>query len=151
MGCVCSFLAGHEDAGVVTGQKGTNTPKFVLKQGCGIWVGLERAEMFDLFPMLQSRRPARKQVLGPEIWERKETNEEQNISIRISQDCPGIWGDLVFLFFSPIRNDPQRTHKQNFDTRPVPGQSPKFVYVHMFFGLPRMQKIGVKKMLGSRK
>ena len=28
-GCVCSYMAGHEDAGVVTGQRGTNTPKFV--------------------------------------------------------------------------------------------------------------------------
>ena len=27
--CVCSYLAGHEDAGVVTGHIGTNTPKFV--------------------------------------------------------------------------------------------------------------------------
>ena len=28
-GCVCSYMAGHEDAGVVTGHIGTNTPKFV--------------------------------------------------------------------------------------------------------------------------
>ena len=28
-GCVCSYMAGHEDAGVVTGDIGTNTPKFV--------------------------------------------------------------------------------------------------------------------------
>ena len=28
-GCVCSCMAGHEDAGVVTGHMGTNTPKFV--------------------------------------------------------------------------------------------------------------------------
>ena len=26
-GCVCSYVAGHEDAGVVTGHIGTNTPK----------------------------------------------------------------------------------------------------------------------------
>ena len=28
-GCVCSYMAGHEDVGVVTGHTGTNTPKFV--------------------------------------------------------------------------------------------------------------------------
>ena len=28
-GSVCSYMAGHEDAGVVTGHTGTNTPKFV--------------------------------------------------------------------------------------------------------------------------
>ena len=28
-GCVCSYMAGHEDIGVVTGHIGTNTPKFV--------------------------------------------------------------------------------------------------------------------------
>ena len=28
-GCVCSCMAGHEDAGVVTGHTGTNTAKFV--------------------------------------------------------------------------------------------------------------------------
>ena len=28
-GCVCSYMASHEDAGVVTGHIGTNTPKFV--------------------------------------------------------------------------------------------------------------------------
>ena len=27
-GCVCSYIAGREDAGVVTGHIGTNTPKF---------------------------------------------------------------------------------------------------------------------------
>ena len=36
-------------------------------------------------------------------------------------------------FFSPIRNDPKKTHKQLFGTHPVPGQSRKFVYVYVFF------------------
>ena len=57
-GCVrcCSYMAGHEDAGVVTGHIGTNTPKFVpprwgrlrfdpTQTGCAnSVVGLERAE-----------------------------------------------------------------------------------------------------------
>ena len=30
-GCVCSYMAGHEDAGVVTGHIGTNTPKLAEK------------------------------------------------------------------------------------------------------------------------
>ena len=29
LGCVCSYMAGHEDAWVVTDHTGTNTPKFV--------------------------------------------------------------------------------------------------------------------------
>ena len=36
-------------------------------------------------------------------------------------------------FFSPIRNDPKKTHKQLFGTHPVPGQSRNFVYVYVFF------------------
>ena len=33
-GCVCSYMAGHEDAGVMTGRLGTNTQKFVrLRRG----------------------------------------------------------------------------------------------------------------------
>ena len=35
-------------------------------------------------------------------------------------------------FFSPIRNDPKKTHKQNVGTHPVPGQSRKFVYVYVY-------------------
>ena len=32
--CVCSYMAGHEDAGVMTGHIGTNTPKFApCRQG----------------------------------------------------------------------------------------------------------------------
>ena len=46
---------------------------------------------------------------------------------------PGFGGGgfCLCVLFSPIRNDPQRTHKQLFDTRPVPGQSPKIVYVYV--------------------
>ena len=36
-------------------------------------------------------------------------------------------------FFSPIRNDPRKIHKQNVATRPILGQSRKFVYVYVFF------------------
>ena len=48
---------------------------------------------------------------------------------------PGFWGRTLFMcfFFSAIRNDPKRTHKQNFGTHPVPGQSRKFVYVYVSF------------------
>ena len=43
-------------------------------------------------------------------------------------------GNFVYVFFSPIGNDPKRkTHKQNFGTHPVPGQPRKFVYVYVFF------------------
>ena len=40
------------------------------------------------------------------------------------------------MFFLPLRNDPKKTHKQNFGTHPVPGQSRKFVYVYVFFLSP---------------
>ena len=36
-------------------------------------------------------------------------------------------------FFSPVRNDPKKTHTQLFGTHPVPGQSRKSVYVYVFF------------------
>ena len=47
----------------------------------------------------------------------------------------GFWGGFVYVFFSPTRNDPKKkkTHKQNFATHPVPGQSREFVYVYAFF------------------
>ena len=57
--CVCSYMAGHEDAGVVTGHIGTNTrPNLyplaggdrrltLLKRGCAnSVVGLELAEPY---------------------------------------------------------------------------------------------------------
>ena len=46
---------------------------------------------------------------------------------------PGFWGGFCYLFFSPTRNDPKKTHRQIFATNPVPGQSRKFVYVYVFF------------------
>ena len=62
-GCVCSYMAGHGDARVVTGHIGTNTPKFVpprwgrppfdrtqIKRGCAnSVVGLELAESSQAF------------------------------------------------------------------------------------------------------
>ena len=44
---------------------------------------------------------------------------------------PGFGGRFLYLFFSPMRNE--RTHKQNFATDLVLGQSHKFVYVYVFF------------------
>ena len=44
-------------------------------------------------------------------------------------------------FFSSIRNDSKKTHKQNFVTHPVPGQSHKFVCVYVFSS-------GVEKLTG---
>ena len=51
----------------------------------------------------------------------------------------GFWGGFCLcVFFSAIRNDPKKTHKQNFGTRPVPGQSRKCVYVYVFFLPPKI-------------
>ena len=47
---------------------------------------------------------------------------------------------MCFKNFSPIRNDPKKTHKQIFGTHPVPGQSREFVYVYVFSFPERVQK-----------
>ena len=52
------------------------------------------------------------------------------ISTGFSRD---FWGDFVYVFGSPIRNYPEKTHKQFFATHPDQGQSRKFVYVYVFF------------------
>ena len=52
---------------------------------------------------------------------------------------PGFLGGILFMcFFLPLRNDPKKTHKQNFGTHPIPGQSRKFVYVYVFFLSPNL-------------
>ena len=42
-------------------------------------------------------------------------------------------GGLCLCIFLPHMERPEKTHKQDFGTHPVPGQSRKFVYVHVFF------------------
>ena len=56
------------------------------------------------------------------------------------------------MFFSPIRNDPKKTHKQIFGTHPVPGQSRKFFYVCVFFlsliiSTPNLTGLAVEKII----
>ena len=49
-------------------------------------------------------------------------------------NVPGFGGEFCLcVFFSPIRNDLKKTHKHNFATRPILGQSHKLVYVFVFF------------------
>ena len=61
------------------------------------------------------------------------------LGAKLSRDCPGFLGGLCWCVFSPPKgttrkkNTHTHTHKQNFGTRPVPGQSRKFVYVYVFF------------------
>ena len=61
----------------------------------------------------------------------KEKTHKQNFHGII----PGLGGggQSVYVFFSPIGNDPKKTHKQLFGTHPVPGQSRTFVYFACFF------------------
>ena len=66
--------------------------------------------------------------LGSEKTHTKNQTRKQNFHGIL----PGFWGGFVYVFFSPTRNDPKKTHKQNFATRPIPGQSRKFVYVYVF-------------------
>ena len=47
---------------------------------------------------------------------------------------PGFWGDFVYVFFSPIRNDPKKTQKLNFGTHPVPDNPANlFMFMCSFF------------------
>ena len=64
------------------------------------------------------------------LWERKKEKTHKHNFLGLSRD---FGGDFVYVFFSPIRNDPKKTHKQIFGTHPVPGQSRKVVYVYVCF------------------
>ena len=49
---------------------------------------------------------------------------------------PGFFlGDFLYVFSLPHKDDPRKTHKQILATHPVPGQSPKFVYVYVLSSL----------------
>ena len=66
--------------------------------------------------------------------------------MNIFMGLPGFLGGggFVYVFFSPIRNDPPppKAHKQKFAIHPVPGQSRKYVYVNVFLLLPApLQKL----------
>ena len=50
------------------------------------------------------------------------------------------FGGFCLCVFLHHGNDPRKTHKQNFATHPVPGQSPKFVYVCVFLSLEKGQR-----------
>ena len=68
-----------------------------------------------------------------EYWEN--THKEKTRKQNVHGIVPGFFlgGDFVYVFLSPIRNKKKtHTHKQNFGTHPVPGQSRKFVYVYVF-------------------
>ena len=71
---------------------------------------------------------------GELFWERKKPIKKKKhvnkIFTGLSRD---FWGEFVYVFCSPIGNGPKKTHKQNFGTHPVPGQSREFVYVYVFF------------------
>ena len=45
----------------------------------------------------------------------------------------GLGGGLCLCVFLPHKEWPQKTHKPDFGTHPVPGQSRKFVYIYVFF------------------
>ena len=70
----------------------------------------------------------------PPFWERKKHINKKTRKQNFHGIVPGFLGDFCLcVFFSPIRNDPKKTHKQIFGTQPVPGQSREFVYVYVFF------------------
>ena len=49
--------------------------------------------------------------------------------------CPRIFrGIFVYMFFSPVRNDPRNTHRQTTSCHPVPG--PPSLFVFMCFSFP---------------
>ena len=66
----------------------------------------------------------------------KKTRKEKSTETKFSRDCPGIFGEFclcVLFLHHKERPEQKKTHKQNFATRPIPGQSHKFVYVYVFF------------------
>ena len=72
--------------------------------------------------------------LGCKFWEQKKTHKKktrkQNFHGILFRD---FGGDFVYVFFLLHKEWPKKTHKQNFGTHPVPGQSRQFVYVYVFF------------------
>ena len=65
--------------------------------------------------------------------ERKKHIKKKTRKQKFHGIVPGFLGNFVYVFSSPLRNDPKKTHKQIFGTHPVLGQSRKFVYVYVFF------------------
>ena len=75
------------------------------------------------------QKTERQYQLGKKQHKGKKTRKQNVHGI-----VPGFWGGgTLFMCFSPIRKDPKKTHKQNFGTHSVPGQSRRFVYVYVFF------------------
>ena len=71
-----------------------------------------------------------------EINRKRKNNKEQKHINKIFTGLSRDFGEnFVYVFFSPIRNDPkQKKHINKFlAPTPVPGQSRKFVYVYVFF------------------
>ena len=67
------------------------------------------------------------------ILRSEKTHQEKTRKQNVHGIVPAFWGDFVYVFFSPIRNGPKKTHEQIFATHPVQGQSRTFVYVDVFF------------------
>ena len=66
---------------------------------------------------------------SPQIW----GSEKKHIKKKThKQNLHGIVPGFCLCVFLPLSKDPKKTHKQNFGTHPVPGQSRKFVYVCVF-------------------
>ena len=77
--------------------------------------------LFFFFPMF------------PCSWDKRIENAHTHTHTKFSQDRPGMFG----AFFFPKRNDLKKTHKQQFPTHPIPGQSRRYVDVFIFvFSLP---------------
>ena len=74
------------------------------------------------------------------IWERKKPQKEKTRKQNVHGIVPGFFGGGLCLcvFFSPIRNDPKKTHKQDFGTGhpPSPGTIPQICLCLCVFSFP---------------
>ena len=66
-------------------------------------------------------------------WERNKHIKKKTRKQNFRGIIPGFWGGLCLCVFLPHKEWPEKTHKQNFGTHPVPGQSRKFICVYVFF------------------
>ena len=77
-GCVWSYMAGHEEAGVVTGDTGTNTPK---SQICTTLAGDDRA-------LTLLKRGCANSVVGLELAENEKRAQTQTFESRYFPGLP---------------------------------------------------------------
>ena len=101
-----------------------------LKTSKNLWKPLKTLPLRD---PLRGRFPSQRlSVLLPPIWGAKKHINNKTRKQTYHGFVPWFFGDFCLCVFSPHKEWPEKTHKQKIATRPIPGQSRKFVYVYVF-------------------